>query len=72
MMRSRFEWKQRRWVLWIYGVVFMLWCNFCWWFLEFMFFFGAKGDDSPFDKKQIRCPTPKMSDFLSERKLESG
>lgn len=60
MMRSSFKsGKQRRWVLWIYGVVFMLWCKFVvGGFGISVFFFGAKGDDSPFDKKTNRLPNP--------------
>lgn len=41
--------------------------------LEFLFFFFVPKEMIPLStKKQIDCPTPKMSDFLSERKLESG
>ena len=41
--------------------------------LEFLFFSLVPEEMIPLStKKHIRCPTPKMSDFLSERKLESG
>jgi len=51
----------------------MLWCKFVVGGFGISVFSFVPKEMIPLStKKHIDCPTPKMSDFLSERKLESG